>query len=126
MAREVAKVNKSQEKFLKKFWPGKVIIALKAKHKFPRGIVCRWGKIGLRIPNYQSLNQLLKQLNSPIAQTSANVSGRPASTKIQDVLEYFRGQKYQPDLVIDAGNLKKSQSSTVIDLTVSPPKILRR
>jgi len=83
------------------------------------------GTIGVRIPNYKWLLGLAEQLNQPLAETSANISGEPATTKIKEVLKYFKGREYHPDLAIDAGNLKKSRPSKVIDLTVWPPKILR-
>ena len=116
MAKKLAKIDKEKELFLKQVWPGKVTVVLKSKNQ---------GKIGLRIPKYKWLLGLAEQLNRPLTGTSANISGRPASTKIKEVFRQFRGQKHQPDLVINAGDLKKSKPSTVIDLTVWPPKILR-
>ena len=118
MAKRFAKINKKQEGFLRKVWPGAVTAVLKSKK----------GKdtTGIRIPNYKLILILINKLNLPLAETSANMSGKPASTKIKEVLKQFKNQKYQPDLVLDAGNLKKSRPSTVIDLTVLPPKILRR
>lgn len=116
MAKKLAKIDKEQELFLKQVWPGKVTVVLKSKDK---------DKIGLRIPKYKWLLGLVEQLNRPLTGTSANISGRPASIKIKEVLRQFRGQKHQPDLIINAGDLKKSKPSIVIDLTVWPPKILR-
>ena len=87
--------------------------------------------IALRIPDYKLVNDLLKKLNKPLIGTSANISGKPASGDIKDILNQFtlrRGsgqEKFQPDLIIDVGNLPKSKSSKVMDLTVFPPKILR-
>ena len=126
MARKLAKIDKKQEMFLKSVWPGKVTVVLKAKNrKFPKGIGKPKKEIGLRVPDYEIINQLLRLCNRPLTGTSANISGKPASTKIKEVLKQFKNQKYQPDLIINAGNLPKSKPSTVIDLTISPPKILR-
>ena len=125
-ARKIAVIDKKQEKILKSMWPGKLIAVLKAKKKFAQGIVCEFGNIGLRIPNYKLLNGILSEFKKPLAQTSANVSGEPASNKIKDILRQFRNKKNQPDLVIDTGNLKKSKPSKVIDLTGNTPKILRK
>jgi len=117
MARSLAIINKNQEKFLKKFWPGKVTVILKAKNqKFPKGVVSVDKKIGLRIPSYKIINQLLLILKCPLTGTSANISGKPESTKIKEVIKQFQNQKHQPDLILDAGNLKPSLPSTVIDL----------
>ena len=125
MAKKLAKIDKKQEKFLKSVWPGKVTVVLRPKKKFPKGIGKPKKEIGLRIPNYKFINQLLSIVDCPLTGTSANISGKPPSTKIKEVISQFKNQKHQPDLVIDAGNLKSSKSSTVLDLTVSPPKILR-
>ena len=115
MAKKLASIDKTQEAFLKKIWPGKTTVVLKSKNQ----------TIGLRVPKYKLINQLLLITKIPLTGTSANISGKPASTKIKDILKQFKGQKHQPDLVLDAGNLKKSEPSIVIDITVWPPKILR-
>jgi L-threonylcarbamoyladenylate synthase len=124
MAKKLAIIHKSQERFLKKIWPGKVTVVLKAKNKkFPQGIIYK-NKIGIRIPNYTLLNDLLKQIKAPLAQTSANISGRPTPAIIKGILKQFQNKKYQPDLIVDAGKLSK-KPSVVLDLTQDPPKILR-
>lgn len=127
-AEKLAFINQNQEKFLKKVWPGKVTVILKRKRKTKLYGVDK-KTIGLRIPKYKLVNELLKKLNLPLTGTSANISGQPPSTKIKEVIKQFQPTtKFgggQPDLVIDAGNLKKSKPSTVIDLTKKKPKILR-
>jgi len=120
MAKSLVLINKFQEKLLKKVWPGKVTVLLKAKKLtkkiFPKSIISSENKIGLRIPNYKIINRLLRILNRPLTGTSANISGKPPSTKIKEILKQFKNQKYKPDLILDAGNLKLSLSSTIIDL----------
>ena len=115
MAKKLVSINKVQEYFLRKAWPGKVIVVLKKKN----------GTLGLRMPKHKLVLKLIEHTNRPLTGTSANISGQPASIKIKEVLQQFTNQQYQPDLVLDAGNLKKSRPSIVIDLTVLPPKILR-
>lgn len=116
MAKNLVFIDKNQEKVLKKVWPGAVTVVLEGKGR---------KTIGIRIPKYKLINQLLSAVRKPLTGTSANVSGQPASTKIKEVLKQFKNQKHQPDLVLDAGNLKPSKPSTVIDLTEGF-KILRR
>lgn len=125
MAKKLALLNTNQEKFLKLSWPGKVTAVLKRRDKIKLYGVNK-KTIGLRTPQYKFINQLLMIINSPLTGTSANISNLPPSTKIKEVLKQFKNQKYQPDLVIDAGNLKKSRPSIVLDLTTSPTKILRK
>ena len=116
-AKKLAKISKQQEKYLKRVWPGKVTVVLKKKQGR--------GTIGLRVPKYAFLLRILGRLNCPLTGTSANISGRPVSTKPKEVIKHFRGRKHQPDLFIDAGNLPKNKPSKVVDLTIWPPKILR-
>ena len=116
MAKKIAKIDKIREEFLKKAWPGKTTVVLNAK---------RGGTIGIRIPNHKFMLDLVKRAG-PLAETSANISGKSPTTKIKEVLKYFKGRKYQPDLVLDAGDLKLSKPSQVIDLTSFPLKILRK
>ena len=129
MAKKIAEIDKKQEQFLKSVWPGKVTAVLKRlqpSHR-PKGIKLygvAGDTIALRIPNFKLVEFLLKELNRPLVGTSANISGKPASGNLEEVLDQFKGQKHQPDLVINAGILP-GKPSRVMDLTVSPPKILR-
>jgi len=124
MAKKIAKIDKKQEKFLKIVWPGRVTAVLRRKRSEIKLYGVAKDTIALRIPNFKLVNLLLKELNRPLVGTSANVSGKPASGNLEKVLNQFKERKYQPDLIIDAGPLL-GKPSKVIDLTVSPPKILR-
>lgn len=126
MAKKFARINKNQEEFLKKLWSGKVTVVLKRRKKKIKLFGVAPDTIALRIPKYKLINELLKKLNCPLTGTSANISGKPASTKIKIVTFQFKNQKFLPDLVLNSGNLRKSSPSTVIDLTKKKPKILRK
>lgn len=124
MAKKLAYINKEQEKFLRKIWPGRVTVVLKRKKAKTKLYGVDQKTIALRIPNYKLINILLKKFNKPLVGTSANISGKAASGNLKEVLNQFKKRKYQPDLIIDGGILF-GKPSRVIDLTVSPPKILR-
>lgn len=130
-AKGLAEISREQEKILKKYWPGKFTFILKKKvscelgsHKKLYGVDKK--TIGIRIPRYKFLNDLLKKIGRPLAQTSANISGQPASTKIAEVINSIATSDVAIDLVIDAGNLPKSKSSIIIDLSKKKNKILRK
>jgi len=131
MAKKLVYINKNQEKFIKKVWPGKVTVVLKRK-KGQNLYGLDRKTIAIRIPNHRFLNILLKKINRPLTGTSANISGKPTSTKIKEILRQFKNQLpatgggVQPDLIIDAGNLPKNRPSKVIDLTGKKIKILRK
>lgn len=138
MAKELALIDKKQEKFLKKYWPGKTTTVLKSK--IPTFVKAMAGRqkskikiygvdkktIALRVPKYEFLNNLMEEFGGPIIQTSANISGKSASTKIEYIIRQFGGQKNKPDLILDAGSLLKNKPSKVIDLTGEKLKVLRK
>jgi len=124
-AKKLAKINKIQEGFLETVWPGKITIVLKRKKTKINLFGVGRKTIALRIPNFKPVNFLLGILGKPLVGTSANISGKPASGNLKEVLSQFKNKKHQPDLVIDVGNLPKRKPSTVLDLTTFPPKILR-
>ena len=123
MAKKFAKIDKEQEKLLKSVWPGMVTVVLKRKKRKLYGVAL--DTIALRVPGYEAVNFLLEKLNLPLAETSANISGKLTSGDIKEILKQFKDKKYQPDLVINAGTLPKRKPSTVLDLTVWPPGVLR-
>jgi L-threonylcarbamoyladenylate synthase len=116
-AQDLAEISKEQEVVLNKYWPGKYTFVLNKKNNK--------GTIALRIPKYKFLNDLLKKINKPLVQTSVNVSGRPAIVGIKEIMEVF-GSKPGVNLIIDAGNLQKSNQSTIIDLSKEDAKIIRK
>lgn len=124
MAKKFAIINKKQEKILRGKWPGKFTFVLKRRKEKIFGVDKK--TIALRIPDYKFINILLKKLNRPLIGTSANISGKPASTNIKEILEQFERRGIKPDLVLNAGDLPESKPSRVIDLTVEEPKILRK
>ncbi|MFH1714163.1 MAG: L-threonylcarbamoyladenylate synthase [Candidatus Nealsonbacteria bacterium] len=125
MAKKLSFLNKKQEVFLKKVWPGATTAVLKAKKSIPF-ITTREKTIGLRMPDYNLILSLIKYLKYPLAETSINISGKPPLSKIKDIVSEFKNKKTKPDIIVDVGNLLKAKPSVVLDLTVIPPKILRK
>lgn len=125
MAKELAEINKDQGKFLKKSWPGKITVVLKRRGKQKIYGVNK-NTIALRVPKYKFLNILLKEINLPLAQSSANITGEPIAKDIKHAVKIFEKRKHKPDLFIDDGVLRKSQPSKIIDLSGQKIKILRK
>ena len=132
---KIAVINDSQKNFLKDNWPGAVTVILQAKKSALSKLITQKGTIGLRIPDYRLLSLILKEFKGPITQTSANISGRPATTKIKEVLEQFSpsggspegrdAAENQPDVVINAGDLPENKPSKVVDFSENKQKVLR-
>lgn len=99
---------------MSRFWPGPLTLVFKAKEN---------GTIGVRIPNNQVARSLIKASQTPLVVPSANLSGEPAAQTADEVLQIFDGLI---EMVIDGGKVKLGIASTVVDLTVSPYRILRK
>jgi L-threonylcarbamoyladenylate synthase len=125
MARKVACIDSKLEKSLGSIWPGAVTLILRRKDKLSNLLSAGKNTIGLRIPDYKLTHWLSENMGRPYVATSANISGEQATTKVSAVLDYFADKKYQPDLVLDAGDLKCVEPSTVLDLSGKEPKIVR-
>lgn len=125
MAKNLALIDARQEKILLKIWPGAVTVLFNQIYKLPGVVTAGKKTIALRIPNYKLAYYLLQKLGRPLTATSANISGHSPSTKIRDVLRQFENEHYQPDLVLDAGDLVNTEPSTILDLSSGEPKITR-
>ena len=128
MAKKLAIIDKKQEAVLKEIWPGKITVVLKRKRACGLAKLLFGNKktIALRIPDHKLVKQILNKINKPLTGTSANISGQSPHTKIQDVLDDFKGEGYRPDLVINAGNLPFCSPSLIIDLASKNLKIIKR
>ncbi|MFC1886616.1 L-threonylcarbamoyladenylate synthase [Thermodesulfobacteriota bacterium] len=104
------------------FWPGRITIIFKAKDALSEVLTARTGKIGVRIPGHPVAVALVNTLNHPITGTSANLSGHTGCSRISE-LSHDISDKL--DLILDAGPLRGGVGSTVVDVTVNPPKVIR-
>jgi L-threonylcarbamoyladenylate synthase len=104
------------------FWPGGLTLVLRAKGHLLPSLTAGTGKIGIRIPQHPVAAALVRAVGGPITGTSANLSGQPGAARVADVDPSVRRTA---DLILDAGPLQGGAGSTVLDMTLSPPRILR-
>ncbi len=123
MAQRYAYFDEIAIKIAKKFLPGPLTIILRKKRVVPDILTANLPSVGIRIPDHPIPILLSKMTNLPITATSANLSGKPDAYNASTVVEYFQ-QKI--DLILDVGELPKKKPSTILDLTVTPYKILRK
>ena len=127
MAEEYVFLNKTAESLYKTFLPGPVTIVSKGKHKVAKGVESETGTLGIRIPDYPFVLEMVKKLGRPITATSANASYQKRPYQISDILEVIsEKQKDLIDLIIDAGKSPQREPSTVIDTTLDDLAILRQ
>ena len=124
-AKKIAEISKAQEEKIKGNWPGKTTFILNAKMRLSATLMTG-ETIGIRVPEYKFLADIVKKMKGPLAQTSANISGNPAATEIKEIIKQFEGRKNRPDLIIDAGDLPKNKPSSIINVTEGNIKIIRK
>jgi L-threonylcarbamoyladenylate synthase len=106
----------------RQFWPGPLTMILRAAKSVPPKVTAGTNTIGLRWPVAEVATKLLKHFKQPITATSANRSGLPSAITADEVREQFDESL---DALIDGGTLPSRGGSTLLDLTVEPPVLLR-
>lgn len=104
------------------FWPGPLTLVMPKSPVIPPIITGGLDTVGIRMPSNPIALALIKKAGIPIAAPSANSSGRPSPTLAKHVIEDLSGKV---DVIIDGGSTKVGVESTVLDITVTPPMILR-
>jgi L-threonylcarbamoyladenylate synthase len=105
-----------------KFWPGPLTMILKKASCVPDSTTGGLMTVAVRMPDNQTALRLIDAAGGFVAAPSANLSGRPSPTMIHHVIEDMRGRI---EMILDGGAAAIGLESTIIDLTVSPPEILR-
>jgi len=115
-------VPANARKLMDTFWPGPLTLVLKASGLVPRITTGGLDTVAVRMPGLKVTLALIAESGAPIAAPSANLAGRPSPTTAEHVRQDLDGRI---DLILDAGPTKVGVESTVVDLTVDPPQILR-
>jgi len=127
MAENFAYINQTAKNLYKNFLPGPLTIISKGKHNLAVGIESENGTLGIRIPDYKLVLDVVNAFGKPITATSANASYQKRPYKIDDVLDNIsQKQRMLIDLIIDAGELPHNEPSTVIDTTLDDPVTIRQ
>lgn len=107
------------------FWPGALSIALCVTRDFPARIVSEEGTVALRATPHQGIRALLARLREPITSSSANLPHAAPARTADEVARVLRELGREDVMILDGGELSPSASSTLIDCSVDPPRILR-
>ena len=123
MAEMVAKdITDMEYKLMEKFFPGPLTIILKKKSIVPDNLTNNTDTVGIRMPDNIIAKKLIEYANVPIATPSANISGKPSGTNIENIMEDF---KDKVDYYIDGGQSKLGIGSTIVKIENDYPLILR-
>ena len=104
------------------FWPGALTLVLRRKPVVPDAVTAGLDTVAMRCPDHALTRAVIAAAGLPVAAPSANTSGRPSPTTAAHVLEDMDGII---DAVLDGGACAIGVESTILDLTTTPPHLLR-
>lgn len=120
----VEKISPLERKLIEKFWPGPltIIFPRKDKQTVPNVVTANLDTVGIRMPSNIIAQKLIEKAGVPIAAPSANVSGRPSGTKVEDIISELDGKV---SYILDGGFTDIGLESTVIRVIEDKIDILR-
>lgn len=128
-AEEYVEFNDKAIDLVAEYWPGPLTLVLPRKNVAVKNLAPLYGvpekTLGVRMPDHRFCLKLLFQFNEPLITTSANLSGAANPYSVAEIVQQFENSKYQPALIVDAGELPQTPPSTVVDLTGKDMKVLR-
>jgi L-threonylcarbamoyladenylate synthase len=119
----VAEVPERARALIAHHWPGPLTLVFRAAPHLPEELTAGTGTVGVRVPDHPVPRKLVAHLGAPVTAPSANRTGEAPPTTAEAVLTHFAGAL---DLVLDAGATPGGAPSTVVDVTVDPPRVIRQ
>ncbi len=123
LPRLVAGVPAPLPKIAAECWPGPLTVILPAGPKVPREITAGTCTVAVRVPAAPLTRAIIRASGGVLTGTSANLSGRPPASTAAEAARQLRDSVYY---IVDGGSAPRLQPSTILDLTVSPPRIVRQ
>lgn len=117
-----SEVPEEAYKLAEKFWPGPLTMVLKKKACVPHRVTAGMDTVGVRCPDHPATLKIIEMAGVPIAAPSANISGKPSPTTAEHVRHDIDGMV---EAIVDGGDCRVGLESTIIDLSVKPPRLLR-
>ncbi|MEK7879807.1 MAG: L-threonylcarbamoyladenylate synthase [candidate division NC10 bacterium] len=104
------------------YWPGPLTLVFRASAELPPALGAGAGTVGMRMPGHPVALALVRAAGFPVTAPSANPSGEEPPTTAEAVRRFFDGKI---ELILDGGPTAGGRPSTVLDLSVSPPRLIR-
>jgi L-threonylcarbamoyladenylate synthase len=125
-AEKYAHVNEAARYLAGHYLPGALTLVLRKKETIPSMLVAGQDTVGLRIPDNRVILRLVEMTGHPLTTTSANISGHPPTYSVEEVVAQLGENVREVALILDQGPLKVRELSTIVDLTASPPQLIRQ
>ena len=104
------------------FWPGPLTMVFDKSEAVPYSTTGGLDTVAVRMPANQTAQELIRAAGGYVSAPSANTSGRPSPTTAEHVRVDLDGKI---DMILDGGSVEIGLESTIVDMTVEPPMILR-
>lgn len=118
-----AEISPAAEKLMQAFWPGSLTMIFKLKpNVLSKAVTGGLTTAAFRFPNQELTLQLIKEAGVPLVGPSANTSGKPSPTTAEHVYHDLNGKIAA---ILDGGHTTVGVESTVLDMSVAVPTILR-
>ncbi len=121
-AEDFAYITPEARMLMDRFCPGPLTVILKKKNGLAQSVTAGLDTVGVRCPSHPVARDVIRAAGVPIAAPSANISGRPSPTNIEDVIFDMDGRA---DAIINGGACGVGVESTIVDMTGEAPVILR-
>jgi len=122
MNKLVLNIPENAARLIEKFWPGPLTLVFIATTAVNPVLTGGTGKIGIRLSSHPLARRLSEGISGPLTATSANLSGAGECVTAHDVIGALNERI---GFVVDGGETPGGKGSTVIDITLDQPKILR-
>ena len=120
--RSVREVSEKAEKLMEPFWPGPLTMIFYKNELVPQATTGGLDTVAVRMPSDRIAAAFIRAAGGFVAAPSANVSGRPSTTTAAHVEEDLSGRI---EMILDGGQAVIGLESTIVDMSVEPPVILR-
>lgn len=121
-AQDLCHLTREARELMAAFCPGPLTLLLPKKDTVPAAVNAGLPSVAVRVPSHPAAQALLRACGLPIAAPSANSSGKPSPTTAAHVLQDLEGKL---PLILDGGPCTLGLESTVLDMTATPPTLLR-
>jgi len=118
----VTDVPPPAQELIARHWPGPLTLVFGVASSLSDRLTAGTGKIGVRISSHPIARLLAGEFGGPLTSTSANRSGQKECVTAQEVMEKI-GEDL--DLILDGGATPGGKGSTILDITQTPPTVLR-
>ncbi|HZC67374.1 MAG TPA: L-threonylcarbamoyladenylate synthase [Nitrospirales bacterium] len=118
----VSEITPAAERLMQACWPGPLTLVFRSAVVVPSVLTAGMGTIGVRLSAYPDVPRVLEVIGGPLTGTSANRTGQPPATTAEEVKRAFGADV---DLIVNGGPTPGGLPSTVVDTTVSPPRLIR-